>query len=96
MEFLIQMEYNLSMKLKYFEGGLETEIRFDSEPVPDSALCPTLPCFYIHSIYIIPFIPNLDPAFSQKFKSGSRSEKCSRTPDPLRIRLCAHLCFNTK
>jgi len=32
---------------------------------PDPALCPSLPCFYIHSIYTI-----LDPA-SQKFKSGS-------------------------
>jgi len=50
----------------------------DSDPAP----CPSLPCFYIHSIYIIPFIAN--PAFSRKFKSGSGSEKCSWTPDPLR------------
>jgi len=49
----------------------------DSEygSVPISAML--LHTFYIHTI---PFIPNPDPAFSQKFKSGS--EKCSRNPDP--------------
>jgi len=47
---------------------------------PNPALCPSLPCFYIHFRYTIPFIPNPDSSFSQKFKSGS--EKCSRTPNP--------------
>jgi len=39
-------------------------------------------------IYIIPYI--LDPdQFFRKFKSGSK--KCSRTPDPLWIRIRAYL-----
>jgi len=31
-------------------------------PDLDPATCPSLPCFYIHSIYIIPYILNPDPA----------------------------------
>jgi len=46
---------------------------------PNPAQRPSLPCFYIHSIYIIPFIPN--PAPDPKSVSG------------LRIR--AHLWHNT-
>jgi len=69
-----------------FESGSGLPLNFktlNSHP----ALCPSLPRYNIHSIYTIPFIPYPDPAFSQKFKSGSESEKFSRlrirsAPDP--------------
>jgi len=70
---------------------IDSETGSPNFKTPDPALWPSLPCFYIHSIYTIPFIP--DPAFSQKFKSGPGSKKCSRTLHLLRIRLRAHLCY---
>jgi len=36
-----------------------------------------------YTVYTIPYLPNPDPDFFRKLKSGSKSEKCSRTPDPL-------------
>jgi len=56
----------------------------DSEFGSGSALCPSLPCFYIHSIYIITFIPNPDPVFSENSNPVPNSDSKNKTG--LRIR----------
>jgi len=59
----------------------------DSKSSSESG-CVTISAMFLHTFYIhyTIHIPNPDPAFSQIFKSrsGSGSEKCSLTPDPLR------------
>jgi len=56
-------------------------------PNPDPALCPSLPYFYISSIYIIQWIPNPDPVFPK----NSNPDSNPNPKDVARLRLRAHL-----
>jgi len=63
--------------VRKIDSGSGYPPKFKSGSVPISAMCAFT---YILYLYNIPLVP--DPGFSQKFKCGSGSEKCSRTPVP--------------